>query len=356
MAFGEIPSASKSPPPSEDPSSLTARRLEVDGWPHWIVEKFISNQEIAKGPMIVVDNLTKSFDGNPVLKGFTLNVFEGEIFGIVGISGAGKTTLLETIAGLHDADKGSVSIKDPKTGRLASIRNDPLLHVFMGFSPQVPSVYPELTVRENLTSFGSMLDMPCSRIKERIEVLSFLLNIRGVLDKRVSTISRGIQKKADIACAILNEPRVLVLDEPVRDLDPISRKEVYAAVKAVHENGATIIVSSHAIEELAGVCTRMGVLHQGSLTKSLCPAEMTAGFYEIMLITEAAQYQPYKERLDQAAIPARIAKGALHVRTTEPELVIRFLLDSAQAVGQKIVDLQVTRPRVEDLFEGWVSP
>lgn len=335
--------------------SLKIESLHLEGWPTSVVEKFLSRQELAKGPVIVVDNLSKAYNGNAVLKGFTLNVFEKEIFGIVGVSGSGKTTLLEAMVGLVHLDKGRVSIKDPKTGQLKSVAHDQSLRWWMGFSPQVASVYPELTVRENLDMFGLLLDMPSSRILSRIDSLSGFLDLHSVLDKRVSTLSRGLQKKADIACALLNDPQVLILDEPVRDLDPISRKEIYHALKSINASGTTIVVSSHAIEELAGVCHRMGVLHQGSLVRSLRPSDMSGGFYEITFSTDTKQYLAYKERLEQAAIPVRIQSGSLMVHTTEPELVIRFLMDSAQAVNEKIKDLRVTKPKAEDLFAGWVS-
>lgn len=332
------------------------KELETRGWPRWLIERFESRLEISKGPVIRVNNLSKSRGGKAVLKGFTLNVFEGEVYGIVGVSGSGKSTLLESIAGLQDPDKGMVQIKDLKTGQLRSPHHDDSVKWWVGFSPQQISLFPELTVRENLEVTGALWDMPRAQVLARMTELAKSLDLESILDTKVQELSKGTQKKADIACTILPEPRVIILDEPVRDLDPISRKEVYQIIRTSKEKGATIIVSSHAMDELAGVCTRMGVLHQGALVRSMSPPALDESWYEITCVTNTKEYQRYKDRLESAAIPALILNGSLVVHTTEPEIVLRFLLDSTQGLNEKLLGLQVSQPHLGEMFQRWVKP
>ena len=251
-------------------------------------------------------------------------------------------------------NKGQVLLKDPKTGDMKSVHKDPSLRWWIGYSPQVPSVYPELTLRENLESFSNLMEIPAVRIKTRLDQLSMMLDLGQVMEQRVGTLSKGWQKKADIACAIINEPTLLILDEPGRDLDPIARRAVYRAIRNVNAAGTTVVLSSHAISELSELCTRIGVLHDGMLQRSVKPQDVGRAFYEVKLKTDTGLYGPYVERLSQAAIPATCNSAYLRVRTTEPELVIRFLLDSTSALKESILDLEVTRPNVSDLFEGWV--
>jgi len=274
----------------------------------------------------------------------------------VGVSGSGKTTLLESIAGLQYPDRGVVHIKDLKSGVMRSPHDDASVKWWMGFSPQQTSLFPELTVRENLEVTGSLWNMPHAQVQKRVNELARSLDLESVLDTMVQELSKGTQKKADIACTMLPEPRVVVLDEPVRDLDPISRKEVYHMMRKSKEQGATIVLSSHAMDELAEVCTRIGVLHQGSLLRSMNPSALDESWYEVRCVTDTKEYQGYKDRLDQAAIPALIINGCLVVHTTEPEIVVRFLLDSTQGLNEKLLDLRVARPQLGGLFEGLVRP
>lgn len=338
----------------QDEEERMASSLKEQGWPEEVIKKFLVRSELSKGPLLSVENLCRSYGQKKVIRGFTLNVFPGEIFGIVGMSGSGKTTLLETLAGASIPERGQALLKDPRSGELKSVHKDKSLKWWIGFSPQVPSVYPELTVRENLQFFARMMELPAARIKMRIEQISTLLELADMLDSRVGELSRGWQKKADIAAAIISDPQILILDEPGRDLDPISRRQVYHALGNINAAGTTVILSSHAISELSSLCTRIGVLHEGCLQRSVKPQDVKRSFYEIMLKTDSGRYGPYVERLAQAAIPATHNPAGLRVRTTDPEIVIRFLLDSTSALKETILDLEVTRPDVEDLFEGWV--
>ncbi|MEK6960875.1 MAG: ABC transporter ATP-binding protein [Nanoarchaeota archaeon] len=340
--------------PTDDQRDDPIRDLESQGWPRSVIEKFMARAVLAKGPLLSIDSLGRSYGKKKVVEGFSINIFQGEIFGIVGVSGSGKTTLIETIAGVTRPNKGQVLLKDPKTGDMKSVHKDPSLRWWIGYSPQVPSVYPELTLRENLESFSNLMEIPAVRIKTRLDQLSMMLDLGQVMEQRVGTLSKGWQKKADIACAIINEPTLLILDEPGRDLDPIARRAVYRAIRNVNAAGTTVVLSSHAISELSELCTRIGVLHDGMLQRSVKPQDVGRAFYEVKLKTDTGLYGPYVERLSQAAIPATCNSAYLRVRTTEPELVIRFLLDSTSALKESILDLEVTRPNVSDLFEGWV--
>src|SRR3989344_6087800 len=186
---------------------------------------------------------TKKFGNATILDRVTLTIKEGDIFGIVGINGSGKTTLLKLLIGYYTPDKGTITYNN-KPFKKTTIKKD------IGFTAQESSFYPQLTVEENLLYFGSLygLSTPEARAHtERVLALFELLPSRRHLSR---TLSGGMQRRLEMACSLIHDPKILILDEPTEDLDPALRRNILSLIKKINSLGTTIILTSHLLGDL----------------------------------------------------------------------------------------------------------
>ena len=226
-------------------------------------------------PIIQFRNIKKSFGKRVILDGVNLEIDEGEIFGIIGMSGSGKSTILNTLIGYHEPEQGDIlfySYKDKKYK--SAIKNIIELRKTFGFAAQNPSFYPRLTVEENLLHFGALYKIPKKVIKENAKHLLELAELYEERKQLAQTLSGGMEKRLSVACSLIHNPKVLILDEPTADLDPIRRKETWELIKEFHKKGTTIIIASHFLAELEPVCTKIAILHDHKISAVGTPAEL----------------------------------------------------------------------------------
>jgi len=229
-----------------------------------IIVKFIYaiNLILNMPPVIQLKNVEKRFGKRKVLDGVDLQIDEGEIFGIIGMSGSGKSTILNTLIGFYESEQGEIlfySYKDKKYK--SAVKNVIELRKTFGFAAQDPSFYPKLTVEENLMHFGSLYKIPKKIIKENAKHLLELTELYDCRKQLAQSLSGGMERRLSIACSLIHNPMVLILDEPIADLDPIRRKEMWNLIRELHHKGKTIIIASHFLEELEPICTKIAVLH-----------------------------------------------------------------------------------------------
>ena len=216
-------------------------------------------------PLLRVANLCKRFGQKVVLTNINFDVGQGEIFGIIGPSGVGKTTLLECVVGFLRPESGEVALRVGEAWYSLLGRIGQQVRRLFGFASQYPSFYANLTVHENLHYFGTLYDVPNPRLLINIEHLLNLVGLGSEQATLAGNLSGGMQKRLEIACALVHNPPVLLLDEPTADLDQLSRKNIWSLIKAVNARGTTIIMASHFLQEMEQLCTRVAVLHRGSL-------------------------------------------------------------------------------------------
>lgn len=209
----------------------------------------------------VVD-LTVSRGGHEVLHGLTFQVPRGAVVGLLGPSGCGKTTLMRALVGVQNVASGTVEV----LGHPAGSRP---LRDKVGYSTQNPAVYADLTVRENLRYFCSVLGAPRSDVDRVIEEAG----LGGQRDQIVGSLSGGQRGRASLAVALLGSPELIVLDEPTVGLDPLLRNELWTMFHKLAENGATLIVSSHVMDEAAR-CERLLLMREGSILADATPQEL----------------------------------------------------------------------------------
>ena len=213
-------------------------------------------------PTIEVRSLRVDRGGATVLHDVSVAVERGAVTGLLGPSGSGKSTLIRSIVGVQVVAAGDVTVLGLPAGA-------PGLRNRLGYVTQAPSVYRDLTVRENLTYFARVLGVPRERIDETVERVA----LDDVASRLVARLSGGQQARVSLATALLNDPEVLVLDEPTVGLDPVLRRDLWDFFHDLAEGGTTLLVSSHVMDEAAR-CDRLLLLRDGGILADLTPAEL----------------------------------------------------------------------------------
>jgi ABC-2 type transport system ATP-binding protein len=211
---------------------------------------------------ISVRQLSVRRGGAEVLHALDLEVPTGRISGLLGPSGCGKTTLMRAIVGVQIVAAGTVTVLDEPAGA-------PGLRPQVGYVTQAPSVYADLTVRENLVYFGQILRVPARRIAETIETVGLDAHAHHV----VGRLSGGERARVSLASALLGRPPVLVLDEPTVGLDPVLRNELWGTFRQLADAGTTLLVSSHVMDE-AERCDSLVLMRDGAVLATGSPGEL----------------------------------------------------------------------------------
>ncbi|QOY36564.1 ABC transporter ATP-binding protein [Anaerobacillus isosaccharinicus] len=206
---------------------------------------------------ISVSDVCKSFGKQKVLSEIGVNVFKGEIFGLLGPSGAGKTTLVKMIAGIDTATSGSIKVLDVVMPNLKVLNK-------VGFMAQSDALYGELTALENLDFFATIYHLKGSIKKERIREVMELVNLLDDIKKPVNQFSGGMKRRLSLGISLLHQPEILILDEPTVGMDPVLRQSIWDELKRLSRNGTTIIVTTHVMDE-AEKCDRLAMLRNGRL-------------------------------------------------------------------------------------------
>ena len=226
-------------------------------------------------PIIKLQNIKKKFKKRLILDNINLEINEGEIFGIIGMSGSGKSTILKLLIGYYEPEEGDIFFYSYKDKNYKSaIKNIIELRKTFGFSAQDPSFYPKLTVEENLYHFGSLYSLPKKLIKENTNDLLEITDLANARKQLAQTLSGGMEKRLSVACSLIHQPKVLILDEPTADLDPIRRKETWNLIKGLHSLGTTIVIASHFLSEIEPVCTKIAILHDHKVIDIGTPVEL----------------------------------------------------------------------------------
>ena len=217
---------------------------------------------IAPAAAVSIRGLRVVRGGSEVLHEIDLEVEAGTVTGLLGPSGSGKTTLIRSLVGVQIVAAGSITV----LGRPAGA---PDLRSRVGYMTQAPSVYGDLTVTENLVYFGRITNAHASRLEDVVERVGLSAETRQV----VGTLSGGQRARVSLATALLNQPELLVLDEPTVGLDPVLRRDLWAFFHELADAGTTLLVSSHVMDEAAR-CDRLLLLREGALLASGTPDEL----------------------------------------------------------------------------------
>lgn len=210
--------------------------------------------------ILEIKGLVKSFKTVTAVDGITLNIKEGEIFGLLGPNGAGKSTTINILCGILHMDKGEVKCFDKSLKRkIREIKKD------IGVVPQNIAVYEDLKARENVEFFASLYGLKGKELKERAQEALEFVGLTERSDDLPKNFSGGMKRRLNIACAIAHRPKLIIMDEPTVGIDPQSRNHILESVKKLNAMGSTIIYTSHYMEEVEAICTRIGIIDHGKL-------------------------------------------------------------------------------------------
>jgi ABC-2 type transport system ATP-binding protein len=298
--------------------------------------------------MIAVEtaHLVKRFGAVIAVDDISLTVRGGEIFGFLGPNGAGKTTTMRLLTGVLTPDAGTVRI----TG--IDIHKHPLdAKMQMGVIPENSTVYGDLTAEQNLHLSGKLYGMPRALRETRVgEVLATV----GLLDKRhlpVRTFSKGMKQRVSIGCAIIHKPKVLFLDEPTSGLDVQSRRLVIETIRRMNEQGSTIFLTTHNIEEANTLCRTVCIINKGKLVAQDSP-ERLKKMFDTTQSVEVSFDRPVARDLfaDKGILRAEPCGDKWRLYTDNPDRVLKYIVMRAEAESIGITSLITSGPSLEEAF------
>jgi ABC-2 type transport system ATP-binding protein len=291
-----------------------------------------------------VHELSKTFDPGlfearvEVLKGLSFEVARGEIFGFLGPNGAGKTTTIKAITGLVFPDQGTITVCGRPHTDLDAKRS-------IGFMPESPYVYNHLTGREFLRFAAELLALERGLIEERIQQVLEMVSMALAADRPMRTFSKGMLQRMALAQALLGEPELLILDEPMSGLDPVGRRDVRDIILEQRERGTTVFFSSHIIPDVETICDRVAIVVDGTVRAIGTVRELMAREVEAY---ELAFVGVDPERLTTQVLAFHAGRDASWVRvaTEHRDELITELASS----GARLVSLTPVRSSLEDFL------
>lgn len=236
---------------------------------------------MTKQILLSIKDVTKTYPGNPpitALKGINLDIYQGEILGLLGVNGAGKTTLSSIIATLHPATSGDILYQ----GR--SIYNDIIaFRRIIGFCPQKPNIDSMLTIKENLMFAGRYFNMPQDLIEQRMATLIKQFQLTKYADAKGNVLSGGYKQRFLLARTLMHNPKLVILDEPTVALDPHIRRNLWEVIKTLKNEGVTILLTTHYLEEAEILSDRVCILDNGVIKLIDTPDNLKRNFSQTNL-------------------------------------------------------------------------
>jgi ABC-2 type transport system ATP-binding protein len=274
-----------------------------------------------------------------ILKGITFAVREGEIFGYLGPNGAGKTTTIKCLLGLIRPDAGTIEILG--RSHLSPRSREPL-----GFLPENPYFYDYLTAREFLSFTADLFGIGRPEKRERIAKLLALVGLERAADLPLRKFSRGMLQRAGLAQALINEPRLVILDEPLGGMDPIGRKEIRDIIVRFKDQGRTVFFTSHILQDIEMICDRVAIIVGGRIVKEGALRELIS---ERVLFTEAIVAGLAPEAF--AGIGESVsAQGDRVLLRIFDESKVDEVLDLVRAHRGRLLSLSPRTETLEDIF------
>lgn len=297
--------------------------------------------------IIKMEDVMKRFGRNLALDSFNLEMSKGEVIGLLGPNGAGKTTCIRAIIGLIPVDNGEITVFDElQDGKNRAIKRR------IGYVTQELTIYEEMSAMDNLAFFGSLYGLSKEQIARKIPEVAKVIGLEGRLHEQSKQFSGGMKRRLNIGCALMHDPELIIMDEPTVGIDPQSRNFILEFVKELASNGTSILYTSHYIEEVEAVASRICIMDQGHTIASGTLPELIArikGDSHILIDVRISSEEKLKEL---RAIP-EIKEAALldnQYLIVVPGGIIVFDKIIAVLSSQSIVNVNSKQPNLEDVF------
>ncbi|TWU00368.1 Daunorubicin/doxorubicin resistance ATP-binding protein DrrA [Botrimarina colliarenosi] len=304
--------------------------------------------------VLAVEQLAKSYGSRRALDGVSFEAGPGELLGLLGPNGAGKTTLIRCLTGRVKPDAGIITLLGRPLPRRGGRER-------LGFVPQELGVYPDLTTRENLHAFGVFNGLRGVRLRERI---TWALEWTGLADRAgdlPKNFSGGMKRRVNIACGVLHEPQVLLLDEPTVGVDPQSRERIFAMIETLREAGTTVLLTTHHLEEAEQRCDRIVVIDhgrviaQGTLNELIDATVGPNRLATVRLVQPLPLHATESIQLEWSPV-----NGSANGHGAEPRVLrtqitsvadeLPRMLESVARFGGEVRDVEVQSPNLQSVF------
>jgi len=291
-------------------------------------------------------DLHKRFGNVVAVEGVSFQIGEGEIFGFLGPNGAGKTTTIRMLTGILKPDRGKARIMGYDVNR------SPVeAKMLVGVVPEEANPYPDLSAWDNLVLVGRLYGLSRSHIEEKASRLLKLLDLYEIRERKAKNLSKGLRQKLLVAMALINDPKVLFLDEPTGGLDVLSARKIRELILELKKSGITTFLTTHNVEEAGALCDRIAIIKAGHVVELGSPEELKikAGAYTYVSVS----FDRIEEGCDLSFLEPfeyKLQGSRLLIVCSRPADVIVETVEYARARGLKILDIKISPPTLEDVF------
>jgi ABC-2 type transport system ATP-binding protein len=324
------------------------------------VDRFVTDVGSVGGNgngFVVLRDVSKSYGQFRALDKVSLEIKEGEIFGYIGPNGAGKTTTMKILIGLITDFQGEVQVGGCQ---IPKQKND--AHKLLGYLPQNVSFQEWRTVNQALTTFGKLSGLTNAEVESRIPKILDLVALSDVRYKKISQLSGGMTQKVGLAQALLHDPKLLVLDEPLGGLDPLSRHQFKEIVLELAKKGTTILFSSHILSDVQDVADRIGILSRGRIKTVGTLNELKARLYpqnvvEVSLAYGSDKWQQFRtiKNVKSAEQPMPGKVMVTLEAGSDSDQVVDDIIQSVVKLGIRIRGIGLVSPSLDEIYFNYVS-
>jgi ABC-2 type transport system ATP-binding protein len=281
------------------------------------------------------------------LQGVNFEVSAGEIFGLLGPNGAGKTTLMSILSCLLNETAGEARL----LGQLLRPDNRSVRRQ-IGIVPQELAVYGELTARENLQFFGELYGIRGTTLQQRVKEVLAAIGLEDRAESRVLTFSGGMKRRLNLGAALIHQPRLVLLDEPTTGVDPQSRNHIFEEIRRLNRGGVTILYTSHYMEEVQALCTRIGIMDHGRLIACDTLPALLRHLQGLICIRVPRVTPALRERLEQLS-GVRLTEcddEAVALETHDVKATLLRVVSLLNELGIELTSLETEEPNLERVF------
>lgn len=300
-------------------------------------------------PILVANDLSKSFGEIQAVKDVSLQIARGEVFGLLGPNGAGKTTTISMLTGLLEPTSGSIIVDGMDVEKHTTE-----VKAKLGLVPQELALYPTLSARQNLLFFGRIYGLKGKELNRRVDEVLEMIGLTERANDAIEDYSGGMKRRVNIGAGLLHKPDVLFLDEPTVGVDPQSRNAIFESVEALNRGGMSVIYTTHYMEEAQRLCHRVAIVDTGELIALDTPTALIRSLGGGIIVIGLAEGYP-EEIVDQVAqLPtvkaATRTDGELKVETHRLQEALMGVLDITNNLDIRITSLELLEPNLESVF------
>jgi ABC-2 type transport system ATP-binding protein len=300
-------------------------------------------------PILIAQDLKKSYGDHEAVKGVSLQVARGEVFGLLGPNGAGKTTTISMLTGLLEPGSGKITVDG-----LDLARHTNQVKAKLGLVPQELALYPTLSARQNLMFFGRIYGLKGKVLRQRVDEVLEMVGLTERADDAIKDYSGGMKRRVNIGAGLLHKPEILFLDEPTVGVDPQSRNAIFESVEALNRAGMSVIYTTHYMEEAQRLCHRVAIVDEGELIALDTPTALirSLGGGVVMLGVGEGAPDDLTERIAQvpAVKSATRSDGQLKIETRRLQEALMGALDVTNQLDVRVTSLEILEPNLESVF------